>query len=109
MMRFELYKGSPGTYYYRLIGDFFRFILMKECYLKKETALKDIETVKRKLSSQSNIEINKTVRGDYYFDVKNDEGRIVGSSCLFKTVQALREKLSYIKPKISNTPLIEKF
>ncbi len=107
-MRFELYKESSGTYYYRLIGDFFRFIIMSECYLKKEAALKDIETAKASLVSLDNIDIKKTAKEEYYFEVKNKEGRVVGSSCLFKTVQALREKLNYVKPKINKAPVIEK-
>ncbi len=108
-MQFELYREPSGTYYYRLMEGFSKFILIKECYLKKESALRDIAIAKKNLITLSGIEINKTVRDEYYFEIKSNEGRIVANSCLFKTAQALRDELNSIKTKINDAPIVEKF
>lgn len=107
-MHFEVYKDSSADFYFRLVGDFHRFILMGGPYIEKDSAIADIEIAKTALCGTYQPEIRKTETGEFFFELRDNYKRFIGNSCLFKTVQALHEKIQYIKPRISGVPLFEK-
>lgn len=107
-MHFELYKDTSEDYHFRLVGDFHRFILMGGPYAEKDSVLADIEVARAALGGSFNPEIRETETGEFFFELRDNYKRFIGNSCLFKTVQALYEKIQYIKPRISGVPLFEK-
>lgn len=80
---FDLFKGSNGEYYFNLEAANHEIVLSSEGYVSKHGALAGIDSVRANGRDINNFEILEAKNGQYYFNLKAANHKIIGTSELY--------------------------
>ncbi len=106
MMRLEMQKRESNDYYFRLIDNGGKILLISESYNKKENVVSGIESLKYILPKPDHIEKKTTLQGKFFFHVKNN-GQIICTSGLFRTADICDKLLSEMQSEIAQVGVID--
>lgn len=80
MGAFKLVKTKSGKFTYRLVASNGQIILSGDLYGSRKAAESAIKTVSEFAQTDNNFERRDTARGEYYFVLKDFNGRVIGKS-----------------------------
>ena len=82
-MKFELYKGKNGEFYFRLKAKNGQNILGSEGYKSKSSAENGIASVQKNAQDESKFEAKEAKNGKWHFNLKATNGQVIGSSQMY--------------------------
>ncbi len=82
-----------------------RTILKSQMYASKRNAMTGINAVMKNASLERRYEVKKSKDGRFYFNLKAANGKVVGTSPLFKTEEELEDAIKLLKEKAFNAPI----
>lgn len=94
MKKFILKEAPAGLYRFDLVGGNGQIILTSELYTTKEACKKGIESVVHNVEDIENFERKISKNGKFYFNLKDENGAIIGTSELYES-EAARENGIY--------------
>jgi len=109
--KFELKKSKSGQFMFNLRARNNQVILTSELYRDKRGAQTGIESVKKQVGDDANYERKTSSKGEPYFVVKAANGKIIGSSEMYSSTQAMEKGIASVKanaPKATIAVLIVK-
>lgn len=77
---YVLKRSSDTKYYFNLRTENNEIILTSEKYISKQNATKGINSVKSNSLIESRYERNVSSRGNYYFNLIDENNEIIGTS-----------------------------
>jgi hypothetical protein len=80
---FDLFEGQDGQYYFNLEAANHEVVLSSEGYVQKSSALAGIDSVRAHGRDLNNFEILEAKNGQYYFNLKAANHKIIGTSELY--------------------------
>jgi uncharacterized protein len=82
---FETFQGLDGRHYFKLTAGNGESVLRSQSYATLAGAENGVSSVLDNASDARNFDLREASNGDYYFNVKADNGQIVGTSQLYAT------------------------
>jgi uncharacterized protein YegP (UPF0339 family) len=86
--KFETFKGSSGSTYFRLRAKNGQIVLQSEGYSSKTSANKGIDSVKANGTDASNFQIAEGADGQHYFRLVAQNHQIIGRSEMYSSKSA---------------------
>jgi uncharacterized protein len=107
MMNFEVYKENNNDLSFRLIDDTGKILVSGMQFKQKDQLLLNIESVKKNLSLNKDVEKNITAQGKYFFNVKGAHGQLAGTSIAFASPQIRDRWLHEIQKEMPHSQIVE--
>jgi uncharacterized protein len=85
MAKFIIYRRKNGGYEFRLKADNGTVLLSSEGYSAKAGCLNGIESVRKNGVDRHQYDKKTTAVGMYYFNLKNGNGAVIGSSGMYES------------------------
>lgn len=86
MAKFEIKKSSNGSYFFNLkASGNHEIILNSEMYQSKSGCEKGIVSVKENAPYDLRYERLYSANGQYYFNLKGENGKVIGTSEMYKS------------------------
>jgi uncharacterized protein YegP (UPF0339 family) len=95
--KFELYKDKAGEIRFRLKASNGQNILASEGYKQKSSAANGIESVKKNASDDSRYERKDTKNGKFMFNLKANNGQVIGTSETYESEKARDNGIESVK------------
>ncbi len=80
-------------------------ILKSQMYASKRNALTGVNAVIKNASLDRRYDRKQSKDGRWYFNLKAANGKIVGTSPLFKTEEEMEDAIKLLKEKAFNAPI----
>lgn len=107
-MKFEVFKGKNGQFYFSLFAKNGQKILASEGYASKDSCMNGIESVRKNAASEDNFEVNTASDGRMYFSLKAANGQAVGKSQMYKSRSGLKGGIESVKTNAPAAPVEER-
>lgn len=107
MMTFETFKGRDNKYYFQLVADSGKILLLSKGYGEKDNVVPEIESLRNVFISDNSIEKKATYSGLHFFNIKGSNGLVKVSSTVFDTPEIMGRWLWKIKKEVSETRIME--
>ena len=85
MGKFVIKPGSGGQFYFSLKADNGQKILASEGYNSKSACTNGIDSVKNNSKDDTKYDRKESSNGKYYFNLKANNGQIIGTSEMYET------------------------
>jgi uncharacterized protein YegP (UPF0339 family) len=85
---FEVFTGSNGDFYFHLAAANHEIILASEGYSTRTGALASVIAVQNNAGYAERYQLAQAVDGQFYFNLRNASGQIIGTSELYTTRSA---------------------
>lgn len=106
-MKFETFKGDNSKFYFHLVDDSGKVLLFSKGYMQKESAMAEIELIRNNFTLSLFIEKKVTESGLHFFNLKSNNGQVVGTSPVFDTFEIMGRWIWKIKKEVSKTKILE--
>jgi uncharacterized protein YegP (UPF0339 family) len=107
-MKFEVFKGKNGQFYFSLFAKNGQKILASEGYSSKDSCMKGIESVRKNAASDDHFEVSTASDGRMYFNLKASNGQSVGKSQMYKSRSGLKGGIESVKANAADAPVVER-
>lgn len=107
MTKFETFVGKNNEHYFRLINEEGKVLLSSEGYVKKDSLLNGIDSVKKNAASSDKYELKTAQNGKHYFNLKAGNGQIVGTSGMWDTPDERDTWIKTMKTEVSQAQVLE--
>jgi uncharacterized protein len=107
-MKFEVFKGKNGDFYFSLFAKNGQKILASEGYSSKAACMNGVESVRKNASSADNFEVSVAKDGRSYFNLKASNGQVVGKSQMYKSRSGLKGGIESVMANAPTAPVVEK-
>ena len=107
-MKFEVFQGKNGQYYFSLYAKNGQKILASEGYSSKSACMNGVESVRKNSASDDHFEIKTASDGRTYFNVKASNGQVVGKSQMYKSRSGLKGGIESVKANAPGAPVEER-
>jgi uncharacterized protein YegP (UPF0339 family) len=114
---FESFQGLDGLWYFHLVAGNGENVLRSQSYTRLSSAESGVASVLANGNDKRQFEVKQASNGDWYFDLKADNGEIIGTSQLYaseagaergaRTVRALVRLI--LAPKTQPAPRVQRF
>ncbi|MDR2038413.1 MAG: YegP family protein [Bacteroidales bacterium] len=105
MGTFQIRKKNNGGFQFNLKANDGQIILMSEDYPLKVSCIDGIQSVKRFAMSDRQFDKKTSVNGKYYFNLKSDNGKILGVSEMYETEKSMYYGIESVKIHAPTAPL----
>jgi uncharacterized protein YegP (UPF0339 family) len=102
MAKFVITKRKNGEFQFSLKADNGETILSSEGYYAKAACLNGIESVKKNGIDDSNYSRNTSTNEKYYFNLKANNGQIIGTSEMYVSPTARDQGIDAVKRSVLN-------
>jgi len=105
--KFEIFKSNKNDeYYFRLRSENNEIILASEGYKTKQSSQNGIDSVKKNATNENNFErIDDIANNNYTFNLKANNGEIIGRSENYTTKKARENGISTVKRNAQDSPI----
>ncbi len=108
MAKFEIEKSLNGTFYYHLRAtNNYEIVLRGTQYKTKNACHADIDAAKTNASNSTRYEKKRAVDGQYYFNLKNAAGSVVGTSEMYTTEAKRDHGIEVVKEQAPTAPVYD--
>lgn len=105
MLKFEVFKGKDGHFYFRLLDDAGKVILTSEGYVTKQGCMKGIDAVRRNSVVPRRFRAKESEDRKSYFILKAGNGEVIGRSGLFPNREARDRGISLMAESVGVAPV----
>jgi uncharacterized protein YegP (UPF0339 family) len=95
--KFVLKTATNGEFYFRLQASNGQAILKSEMYKSRASAENGIESVKKNASDDARYERKDAAGGQFMFNLKANNGQVIGTSELYKTEVSRDDGIASVK------------
>lgn len=106
--RFEVKTDKAGEYRFNLLASNGQVILSSEGYVRKESCLKGIESVRRHSTEDRFFERTIAANGQYHFNLKAANGEIIGTSQMYADLQGMENGIASVRYHAPDAVLLER-
>ena len=107
-MKFEMFKGKNGEFYFRLKAKNGQIILASEGYKNKAGAENSIMAIQKNGQDQTKFEWTKSKNKKWYFNLKAANGQTIGTSQMYATKRGMQGGIASVM-RNAKAPTVEKF
>lgn len=107
MPKFEITKGKHDDFLFSLIANNGDVILTGGGYSSKEDCKNGIESVRRNSVLRDHYERSKGAAHKFHFDLKAENGEVIGRSKLFETEPACLATINLVMSTATNAALVD--
>jgi uncharacterized protein YegP (UPF0339 family) len=100
-IRFEVFKGINGRYYFHLRARNGEIILASQGYTTRAAAINGVESVKTNGTNPARFEIREARDGKRYFVLKASNGKIIGVSEMYASLQGAQRGIDAVMNAIN--------
>lgn len=97
MGKFEITRRKNGEYQFNLKASNGQIILTSEGYTSKSNCIKGVDSVKKYAVIDELYERMSAKNGKLYFNLKSQNGRIVGTSELYESITGRENGILSVK------------
>ena len=99
---FEVFTGSAGDFYFHLSAANHEIILASEGYVTRTGALAGVLAVLDNAGYAERYELARAVDGQYYFNLHNANGQVIGTSELYTTRAAAERGIEAVDRNVGD-------
>ena len=107
MGKFIVTVRKNGEFQFNLKATNGQVILTSEGYVKKESCLNGIESVKKNAPLEERYEIKVAKNGKPFFNLKASNGQVIGSSQMYASERTMKIGLASVMKNAPDAPVIE--
>jgi hypothetical protein len=107
MGKFIIKTGSDGQYYFSLKADNGEKILSSEGYTSKASCQSGIDSVRANAKADGNYDRRTSSNGKYYFNLKAQNGQIIGTSEMYETSSGRDNGIESVKSNAPGAEVVE--
>ncbi|MBK7408214.1 MAG: YegP family protein [Saprospirales bacterium] len=107
-MKFEVFKGKNGEFYFSLFAKNGQKILGSEGYSSKAACMNGVESVRKNAASADNFEVKTASDGRTYFNLKASNGQSIGKSQMYKSRSGLKGGIESVQANAASAPVVER-
>jgi len=97
MGKFEIKKDRAGKFRFNLKAGNGQVILSSEAYNTKSACDNGIESVRKNCSNDARFERTKAKNGKPRFNLKANNGQVIGSSQMYASTSSMENGISSVK------------
>ncbi len=97
MGKFEINKKKNGEFQFNLKSATGQIILSGEGHSKKVSCIDSIQNVKKYSMDDSKFDKKRATNGKYYFNLKTDNGNIIGISEMYENESSMQHGIESVK------------
>ena len=105
--RFEVKEAKNGKPFFNLKATNGQVILTSEGYVKKESCLNGIESVKKNAAIEERFEVKVAKNGKPFFNLKASNGQVIGSSQMYASERTMKQGIASVMKNAPEAPVIE--
>ena len=107
MGKFIVTVRKNGEFQFNLKATNGQVILTSEGYVKKESCLNGIESVKKNAPIAERFEVKVAKNGKPFFNLKASNGQVIGSSQMYASERTMKQGIASVMKNAPETPVIE--
>ena len=107
MGKFVVSVRKNGEFQFNLKATNGQVILSSEGYVKKESCLAGIESVRKNSQVESRFEIKVAKNGNPFFNLKATNGQIIGSSQMYSSERTMKAGIASVMKNAPESPIVE--
>ena len=107
MGKFVITVRKNGEFQFNLKATNGQVILTSEGYVKKESCLNGVESVKKNAAIEARYEVKTAKNGKPFFNLKASNGQIIGSSQMYASERTMRQGIASVMKNAPEAPVIE--
>lgn len=100
-IRFEVFKGMDARYYFHLKAANGQVVLQSQGYSTRASANNGVTSVKTNALNRGRYEVREAKDGKQYFVLKASNGRTIGISEMYETVQGAQSGIASVMNSVS--------
>jgi len=105
--RFEIKVDRAGEYRFNLLASNGQVILSSEGYVRKESCINGIESVRRHSAEDRFFERTIAANGKYHFNLKAANGEVIGTSQLYADTGGLENGIRSVRLHAPDAVVLE--
>ena len=107
MGKFVVTVRKNGEFQFNLKATNGQVILTSEGYVKKESCLNGIESVKKNAQIEERFEIKTAKNGKPYFNLKASNGQVIGASQMYASERTMKQGIASVMKNAPEAPVVE--
>ena len=107
MGKFIVTVRKNGEFQFNLKATNGQVILTSEGYVKKESCLNGIESVKKNAAIAERFEVKVAKNGKPFFNLKASNGQVIGSSQMYASERTMKQGIASVMKNAPEAPVIE--
>ena len=107
MGKFVITLRKNGEFQFNLKATNGQVILTSEGYVKKESCLNGIESVKKNAPLEERFEIKEAKNGKPFFNLKASNGQVIGSSQMYASERTMKQGIASVMKNAPDAPVVE--
>ena len=107
MGKFIVTVRKNGEFQFNLKATNGQVILTSEGYVKKESCLNGIESVKKNAPIAERFEVKVAKNGKPFFNLKASNGQVIGSSQMYASERTMKQGIASVMKNAPEAPVIE--
>ena len=107
MGKFVITVRKNGEFQFNLKATNGQVILTSEGYVKKESCLNGIESVRKNAQIEERFEIKEAKNGKPYFNLKASNGQVIGASQMYASERTMRQGIASVMKNAPESPVVE--
>jgi len=107
MGKFVIKQMSNGQFYFNLKAGNSEIILTSEGYTSKQGCINGINAVKNNAPFDNRFMRMNSSNGKFYFNLKSQNGLVVGTSEMYSTRQSMENGIDAVKRNAPNAFIVE--
>ena len=107
MGKFVITLRKNGEFQFNLKATNGQVILTSEGYVKKESCLNGIESVRKNAQIEERFEIKEAKNGKPYFNLKASNGQVIGASQMYASERTMRQGIASVMKNAPESPVVE--
>ena len=107
MGKFIVTVRKNGEFQFNLKATNGQVILTSEGYVKKESCLNGIESVKKNAPIAERFEVKVAKNGKPFFNLKASNGQVIGSSQMYASERTMKQGIASVMKNAPEAPVVE--
>ena len=107
MGKFVITLRKNGEFQFNLKATNGQVILTSEGYVKKESCLNGIESVKKNAPLEERFEIKEAKNGKPFFNLKASNGQVIGSSQMYASERTMNAGIASVQKNAPEAEIVE--
>ncbi|MEX1132871.1 MAG: YegP family protein [Flavobacteriales bacterium] len=105
---FEVKTDKAGEYRFNLLASNGQVILSSEGYVRKESCLKGIESVRRHSADDRFFERTIAANGKYHFNLKAANGEVIGTSQMYADAAGMENGIGSVRSHAAEAVVLQR-
>ena len=107
MGKFVVTVRKNGEFQFNLKATNGQVILTSEGYVKKESCLNGIESVRKNSQIPERFEVKVAKNGKPFFNLKASNGQVVGASQMYASERTMKAGIASVAKNAPEAPVVE--